>query len=879
MKRTEAIQKFLVNKSSLAQLYTPSMEVQINVAKDEGEPVDGVYAGVRWQGFTDGLTTWKAFRIPWKAATEPQYDDNSQIHYDISKHAEAIGMTGWDFVQRQSLWVAFDFDSIISHKEGLTGDELSDIKQRLTNIDFVTLYSSTSSLGIHVYIFLSNSPKINNHTEHAALARAILARVSALSGIKLEAKVDAMGGNMWVWHRRAIPESFQCLKEGIPLEDIPLNWKSYLDVVSRKTLVPKETTTKDLLVASQYQIPLDSDHRRLLAWFEAHDTLWWWDDKRYMLVCHTFDLKRAHKELSLKGYFDTLAEGKDTGHDQNAFAFPENNGAWIIRRHTRGVTEHSSWYADSSGWTTCIYNKSPSLRTASKLTGGIEGEKDYNFKALKDAHQTLIMMDIYFKIPPGMANRETSIKQSERKVIISFSRNDDDEDIDGWIKKKNQWQKTFFQQNISDEIELPDNTIRHIVAGDVDLGWCCFTNNHWVQESRANINSVLIASGHSKKELDVILGRCILNNWRLVTKPFKPEYPGNREWNRNAAQFRFNPEKGKHPSWDLIFQHCGAGLTEALQKNEWANEQGILTGELYLLAWVSALFKEPEQPLPYLAFCGKPNTGKSIFHEALHLLVTTGIVRADTALVNPSGFNGELANAFLCVVEETNLSKSGVASDRIKDWVTGRHIAIRKLYRDSFDIPNCTHWIQCANEPSYCPILPGDARIILCDVEKIPTEIPKSIFLEQLEKEAPAIIHTIFNFDLPPMVSRLRLPIITTESKKVQEEQNKSPVSTFIEERMFSIKGACVLYSSVYGRFKDWLGEEGVKWTNRRFSLELLNAEVTKGRWGPEGQIHLGNLSFENEEADGEFSSENGKLLFKDTIKDSRKEHKKDINN
>lgn len=861
MKRTEAIQKFLANKSSLAQMYNPNMEVQVNVAKDDGEPVDGVYAGIRWQGFTDGLTTWKAFRIPWNAAIEPKYDPESQIHFDISKHAEAIGMTGWDFVKKQSLWVGFDFDSIVGHKDGLTGNEIKDITERLKAINFVSLYSSTSSLGIHVYIHLSNSPQINNHTEHAALARAILARLSALSGLKLEAKVDAMGGNMWVWHRKAIPESFKCLKKGGLLTEIPSNWKTYLDVVSRKTLIPKEVTDKDLLVASQHHIQLDDEHRKLITWFEAHHTLWWWDDRRCMLVCHTFDLKRAHKELLFKGYFDTLAEGKDIGHDQNAFCFPEQNGAWIVRRHTRGVAEHSSWYTDSSGWTTCIYNRSPSLRIASNLFGGIEGEKDYNFKTLKDAYDTLMMLDIYFDIPPGCANRETTIKQSEKKIIVNFNRNEDDENIEGWAKKKSTWQKIFFQQNITDEIELPDNFVRHVITGDIDLGWYCFTNNLWIQESKSNVTSVLLATGYNKKEIEIIFGKCVLNNWRLVTKPFRPEYPGNREWNKNAPQFRFNPERGRHPYWDLIFEHCGNSLTEVLQENAWAKEQGILTGKLYLLAWVSALFKEPEQPLPYLAFHGDQNTGKSIFHEALQLLVTTGVVRADSALVNPAGFNGELSNAFLCVVEETNLSKTSNASDRIKDWVTGRRISIHQKNRTPYDIPNYTHWIQCTNEPSYCPVLPGDTRIILCNVEEIQTEIPKPILLEKLEKEAPAIIHTIFNFDLPPIVGRLRLPIITTVSKQTQAEHNRSPVAVFIEDRMHSISGACVLYSETYQRFLEWLGQESYEWTNRKFSRELTDAKVIKGRWGPEGQMHLGNLSFEKEESSGKFIAQDGKLI------------------
>src|SRR5690606_33656401 len=103
--------------------------------------------------------------------------------------------------------------------------------------------------------------------------------------------------------------------------------------------------------------------------------------------------------------------------------------------------------------------------------------------------------------------------------------------------------------------------------------------------------------------------------------------------------------------------------------------------------------------LPYLFLYGPQGSGKSIFHEALSLLVTKGIVRADAALISQSGFNGELVSAVLCVIEETDLRQNKtIAYNRIKDWVTGKTINIHVKGGTPYSAANMTHWLQCANE-------------------------------------------------------------------------------------------------------------------------------------------------------------------------------------
>jgi hypothetical protein len=95
--KTQAIAAFLNHKShpDLAKFYNHDMEVQVNVSQDGGTRTDGEYKGRSWLGWTDGLTTWKPFRIPYGAKSDPTYED-CEIAFDLALHAEGIGMNGWD---------------------------------------------------------------------------------------------------------------------------------------------------------------------------------------------------------------------------------------------------------------------------------------------------------------------------------------------------------------------------------------------------------------------------------------------------------------------------------------------------------------------------------------------------------------------------------------------------------------------------------------------------------------------------------------------------------------------------------------------------------------------------------------------------------------
>ena len=731
--KTEAVKRFLNQKThdDLAGLYNHDMECQVNVAQDTGECIAGDYKGKKWRGYTDSITTWKTFRIPYHANTSPEYTD-LEIKFPLEEHVEAIGMTGWDWKAQASKWVAFDFDSIIGHKQGCTEKELEQIKTDISNIEWVTIRKSTSGRGLHAYVFLNNI-STENHNEHAALGRSILGKMSALIGYDLSSKVDICGQNMWVWHRKMVDtDGLSLIKQGEVLYDIPPNWRDHIQVITgkRRRNLPQdiiEQSTEDVfeeLAGQCLKVPLDKDHHKLIIYLKDNDALWWWDADRHMLVTHTIYLQEAKKDLALKGYFKTAATGKDKGNDHNCFLFPMRHGAWTVRRFSPGAQEDSSWSQDGAGWTRSYLNREPDLATICKAFGGLEDPSGgFIFREAEVATKAMEHLGIYPEVDVALNGREVKLKQhKDGRIIMEVDRQPHDlaDKMQGWLAKgQKPWTKIYNNPtNVLSEPEINnyDDMVRHIVTvSHEDYGWMIKSDGNWHTEPLAHIRPALGSLGLSGKDITGILGSSIFRCWTKVNKPFQSEYPGDREWNRDAAQLRFTPtsnkEKLNYSTWLKLLNHCGSGLDEAIKSNGWCKANGILTGADYLKIWVASLFQEPTEPLPYLFFYGPQNSGKSIFHEALSLLLTKGYIRADAALTNTGGFNAEIEGGIICVVEETDLRKNKNAYNLIKDWCTARELLIHQKMRTPYHVKNTSHWIQCMPKDTWILTSEGSKQI------------------------------------------------------------------------------------------------------------------------------------------------------------------------
>lgn len=862
MNKTEAIKRFLstTGNEHLTNLYYYGMEVQVNVAQDNGQRTSGVYAGKRWSGWEDPDTgeRWKSFRIPWNSDSEPQYED-SEMSFDLATHVEGIGMTGWDWQEQKSRWVGFDFDSITNHKAGLTDEELALVKQKVLSLPYVTLIKSTSGKGIHIYIHFDEPIATATHTEHAALARSLLSLMSGEVGYNLSNSVDICGGILWVYHRKQEgTDGLSMVRKGVPLSlnKIPTNWKDHLLVTTgRKKLVKSISTDFDELFSTIKFVPLDGEHLALLKWLSEKGTRDnWWDSDHNMLVCHTLDLAQAHSDLGMKGIFHTDSSGSSS---QNCFAFPLTGGAWVVRRHGLGVKEHPSWSSDLSGWTKCIFNAIADLESCSRSNNGIESIKDgFVFDMAKQGIQALKDVGIDIDIPEKLSTRRMCIKEKSDKLIVTVERMDSDPLLEGFLKNKkgDLWERVIKHNKPRKELSAPDNLVRHCISNGTEAGWYIFARGGWVLQNRSNVNTVLLSQDEvsNSQDVEVLMSKAILNPWEIVNIPFADEYPGNRQWNKDAAAISVAPETGPCETWLSLLGHCGSSLTDSVLANQWCIDNAIKTGGEYLLCWLASMFQRPCEPLPYLFLVGDQNTGKSTLHEAVgQLLIKRGYVRADNALLNNSGFNAEVANAVLCVVEETNLRANKEAANRIKDWVTGKTISIRAMYKNAYDSINTTHWIQCANDPTYCPVLPGDTRIMVIRVEKLRHEIPKARLFEELKKERAGFLKLVLNLDLPDAPGRLSIPCLNTLDKTELEMDSMNDLEAFLHHETKDCLGNLIRWDDFFSSFIAWLPSEKRSYWNSMKAAKLFpkKGNLCKGKHGHDNTTYIANVKFRSDKA------------------------------
>lgn len=274
MKVTAAINRFLRARlanhpgSDLLERYlslggAAALETQVNVAADNGEPVEG-----RHNTYTDGVNKWWSIRCPENANSDPEWEDY-ELSYAPEEHAEGIGSTGWEWAARRSRWLGFDFDAVTAHAKGIgvTDEELAEVCEAAKAIPYVETRRSTGGKGIHLYVsFDGVGIPTRNHTEHAALGRCILGMMSAETGFDFASQIDACGHVCWLWHRKITPENqgLSLVKPAtkvLTVADLPANWRDHIEVVTgRRTKIRVNGVDEDpftLLTSTRRIIPLD----------------------------------------------------------------------------------------------------------------------------------------------------------------------------------------------------------------------------------------------------------------------------------------------------------------------------------------------------------------------------------------------------------------------------------------------------------------------------------------------------------------------------------------------------------------------------------------------------------------------------------------------
>jgi hypothetical protein len=823
-------------------------------------------------------------RWPYDPMGEPHYTD-PPIEYVIGSRMRCIGTTWWDWKNRKSVGLGFDFDSIKGHAMGVgtTKDQIAKLDK--IDVPWIEVIRSTRGEGRHLYIWFQDPyPETMNHDEHAALARSFLPLIAQSTGLEIEANMglDSRGSVLWIHHVNATQENqgYAQIKPATQLltaDLVPPNWKDYVEVVSGgRTKVrvqgwaPDGTKTDgdelDEMTQAYARIPLDEGHMKILEELAetGHSSLWVHD--HYLWQGHTAGLKQVfdyfkEKGTPLRGLFDTNSLDSDPGKP-NCFMRPKLNGAWDVYRFGEGVVEHDIW--DTQGkWTHTTFNYPSTLKQICLACGGWEGTEEkqgYIFGSVEDVMKALALLGSKMTLPARAIGRSISMYTSAKGktvLVIEKSRGDVQAEFPKYVKTPRGWERVIF-----DAIETPDkeieeeklwseldNMVRALRSEKGFDSWVLMDHEDWTEHPRENVKSFLSHLGFPKT--DLIIGKAVYKPWTLVNKPFQPDYPGGRMWNRNAAQIVYEPielsegEAPHHPHWDKLLNHLGTNLDEYIPGLQWCKDWGIKTGGDYLTAWIACMFKNPYGRLPYLFMYGPQKSGKSSFFEAIDLLVTTGVERADRALTSQAGYNGELDSCILAVIDEVDIARAGPSVyNKIKDWTTGRKISIHEKYRTPRRVVNTTHWVQMANSRSSCPVLPGDTRITAMFVDRPDMEIPWDIFEAALKQEAAHFMRTIADYEMQPAISRLMIEPIETQTKADIAAGNMTDVDQFVEECCYQIAGQAVKFSAFKEKFLESLEEyQRGEWPDRLIR-QALSERFPVGRGAKINQIIIGNISF-----------------------------------
>ena len=160
-------------------------------------------------------------------------------------------------------------------------------------------------------------------------------------------------------------------------------------------------------------------------------------------------------------------------------------------------------------------------------------------------------------------------------------------------------------------------------------------------------------------------------------------------------------------------------------------------------------------------------------------------------------------------------------------------------------VDNTTHFVQCSNERSACPVFAGDTRIILCKVDSLKEEnkIPKPELFQLLTKEAPDFLGEILKLELPRSNDRLNLPCIATDDKTTASKANQSHLELFLDEHCFYVPGEMILFSDFYDAFIKWLEpNDRYDWSKIKVGRSMPDI-FPKGRDPGSAQWCFGNLA------------------------------------
>jgi hypothetical protein len=764
MKLFSALQKYLLsgdrcenNREFVERVIANRLEIQ-TLPKLIGTPIEGTR-----QREYDGHRLFP-IRYPRDSATKPDWSEINCPH--PLEHVDRIGTTGLG--PNGSVSVGFDVDTLEGHASGITNADRDRISKAVEPLEYVEVRRSSGGEGLHLFVLLEGFNEIQNHTQHAALARAVCGVICHDAQLNFAPSIDVMGGNLWFYRSDPKPDSYKLLKAAtrkLTPADVP-NWRDHIEVVTGKRSRVQVNDLDTAEAASYPAIGRDDEHERILAEYRGAALGYLPDHKCYQ--AHTAELERIHKLLNLAGAFETDSHGDDPGKP-NCFLFLRPNGGMFVVRY--GTTsEHPLWDKTAKGHPCIAYNVPTKPEAAARAVKAIctaPGRFTCSTFECAKAFAKYLGIDL-----PELTDRPINFTFKHDSVTIEADRQGK-ETPEGYGLVGRKLRRLFQietpstgRQAIQPDIDY-DKYVRHLVTPNhEDAGWLLSREDgSWGRESKDTCKDSLVARLQIKKDATATVAGIIAGNpYTLVVEPLQPVWLSGRRCNLNAKRL-IEACAGEHPHYDMILNHIGRGLDDAVAADPWCIRHGVARGADYLRLWAASMVQRPKQPLPYTFLWSLRNdTGKSAWHRSMAKFFEGGATDVHRCLTEK--FNSDLAGMVLGYIEDKGLDAA--AYERLKGWVDAPTISIRAMHCNAFTVPNYGHYVHTANSLSSCPLLPHDKRVVVIEVDPFEGDDLAwgEVLSPLLDIEAPAFLATLLSMSFPPSAGRLFLPVLETESKR-----------------------------------------------------------------------------------------------------------------
>lgn len=778
-KTLESIQNFL-EYHNVHIKDVKNREFQVLASPEGGEPVDG-----KRNTWTDGYEEWRHIRVPHKADTDPTYTDR-ELEWNLSKRALAIGFTGWDWVNKQSLDVGFDIDSLTNHAEGvgLSDEDLAIVREKLRELPYVTIKRSTSGNGLHAVVALEDGVETANHNEHAAVARAIMGVMSTECNFDFTSAVDCCGQVLWCWKSDQAENAFEVIKEAerkFKVSELPANWKANLEVLTRERGKVKldGVDGEDENIFAQFangqrRVELSDTHKSHLKTLAGYGSVVTWVADHHLVQGHTAMFKRLHTEQGLKGIFETVSQGNDLS-TPNVFAIPAENDSWVVVRFGRSVREKSTWKVNKNGWVTCKLNVDPTFGQAMEHAGGqpLGSDTGYAYPTVTLAMAAMQKFGVETPDTPfPLSERECSVFMDKNNNIIvqaDKEKSDKGGPFSGWNTqmKKTKWSR-LFRTNLQAEEEKHDLESVAIRASFPGAPPRYLDPESLNPITEVELSGRLQILGVDKKDVIEAKGQFSYLGRDIVTEPWAGKYPRPRAINPYGSKLDYPvtiANGDDYSAYDSILKHHGAGLDPLVKASNMCKEIGISDGKEYLIEWIRTGFRNPSQRSPGLCIYSRhQNNGKSTLQRALSICSDSGCVNAEIVLMEK--FNKLICGIPFPYFEDFSTKKLDGARDFFNRLIESPTLTHREHHSDARPIPNFSRPLFSTNKLNYLQLYVGDTRWSCYELPKLETSVPWPTLKKELHQQASAFLHFIFSEPLRDPVDRLSPPPLESELKQ-----------------------------------------------------------------------------------------------------------------